>query len=311
MGKGHSHHDHQAPGDQLSEGFELGVRITWLGIWVGVGLTVAELLAGYYGLSQALLADGVHSAEDTLATVVVLITLKVAQKPADAGHPYGHGRVESLTAVGLGLVLGTAGLAIIWSVATSLAEGVQETPTFLALGIAFASIGVREGLYQITYRAGKQSESPALIANAWHHRTDALSSIGALVGIGGAQLGLRFLDPIAGGLIAIFIIKVAIEIVYDALGQLMDRAPEPGVMEKIKLIAEEADGVEHVHEVKARYAGRSVLVDLKVDIDAALTVAQGHDIAGDVKHRIIAGVRNVVDVMVHVNPHSHPHDHSH
>lgn len=312
MAGGHSHHHHEhEAGGLLEEGFELGMRITWLGIWVGIGLTLLELVGGFAGRSQALVADAVHSAEDTLATVVVLITLKVAQRPADEGHPYGHGRAESLTAVGLGLVLGSAGLAILWSVITSLSAGVTETPTVLALVTAAFSILVREVLYRITYRAGKKSESPALIANAWHHRTDALSSIGALIGIAGAQLGLSFLDPVAGGIIALFIIKVAYDIVRDAMGQLMDRAPDTRVLDKITHIAEEVKGIEHVHEVKARHAGRFVLVDLKIDVNATLTVAESHTIAGKVKASIIKGVSNVADVMVHVNPHSHPHDHSH
>ncbi|MFQ5574627.1 MAG: cation diffusion facilitator family transporter [Terriglobia bacterium] len=284
------------------EGFALGERVARVGIWVGVFLTAFEVVAGVLGRSSAIVADASHSGADLLATFAVFVSLKIARKPFDEDHPYGHGKVESVAAAFVALMLLGAGLLIVVSAGRSVAGPGPSTPTALALVGALVAILVRESLFRYTVRAGQKVNSPALIASAWHHRSDAVSSIAALIGVAGGMLGFAVLDPIAAIAVAVLIIKMGWDILADAGKGLMDAGPGEAVLAKIVEVAEAADGVEHAY-CRARKMGRFVFVDIKIDVDPRATVETGHEVASDVKRLVMSRVEHVADVMVHINPH--------
>jgi len=288
--------------EEQREGFLLGERVTWVGIWAGVALTLFEIMAGFVGKSTAIIADATHSASDLFATVVVLLSLKVAKKPLDVEHPYGHGKIESLAAGVVGLLLMGTGVLIVISAARALLRGEIAEPQMMALVAAVAAIVVRESLYQYTARAGEKLNSPAITASAWHHRSDAYSSVAALIGVSGGMLGYRFLDPLAGIGVSVFIVKMGWGIIIDAYHGLMDTGPGERVLKSIVKVAESVSGVEHAY-TRARKMGRFILADVKIDVDPKATVEEGHLIGHQVKQKILSDVEHVVDVMVHLNPH--------
>lgn len=284
------------------EGFKIGEKVTWIGIWVGIGLTLFEVLAGFSGKSTAVIADASHSAADLFATLVVLLGLKMAKKPYDREHPYGHGKIEYLVAALAGLLLLGVGVGIIFSAIRSLNRGAVPRPEMVALIAALTAILVRESLYQYTMRAGKKLNSPAIIANAWHHRSDALSSIPAALGVFGGMLGFSYLDPLAGAGVSLFIIKMGFDIIVDSYNGLMDTGPGEEVMKQIVKVAKKVKGVEHAYS-RARKMGRFTFVDVKLDVDPKTSIEEGHAIGAQVKRRILTDIKQVADVMVHLNPH--------
>ncbi len=293
------------------ERFRKGERVSWMGIWGNVALTIFKALAGILGRSQAMVADATHSLSDIATTTFVLLSLKISKKPVDETHPYGHGKIEAIAAGLVGSLLGAAGVAILLSAIRSISVGVSRIPGAIALVAAITSIVVKEGMFQYTARVGRKLHSPAVMASAWHHRSDALSSVAALVGIGGARLGYPILDPLAGAGVSLFIIKMGYDITVESFHHIMDTAPGENILRRITGIAEEVEGVEHVHEIKARRMGQYLLVDLKLEVDPKITVATGHTIASEVRHKIMGEMDNVADVMVHVNPYKRHPPHGH
>lgn len=279
-----------------------GIQVTWLGMAGNVLLTAVKAVAGVVAGSTAMVADAFHSASDIAGSIVVLGGLKLASKPPDASHHYGHGRMEAVVAKLIAILLVATGLGIGWSAIGVLRGGEIAVPGTLALGAAVLSILAKEGMYRYAIAVGRRIESNAVIADAWHHRTDALSSVAALIGVGGARLGVTWLDPAAGLVVAAMILRSGAKIYLDAVRELIDTAPPKELVREIGAWALTVDGVKSVHEVRARYYGPKILVDLKLCVNRRVTVQAGHDIGKKAKQAIIEHIPNVDDVLVHVNP---------
>ncbi len=283
--------------------FKQAQNVTIFGIITNFFLLFIKGFFGFFGHSQALIADAFHTLSDLFATSVVFLSLKLARKPEDEKHPYGHGKVESIAASIVGSVLIIGGLVILFSALKSIISGDIGKPLNITLAIAGLSVLLKEIMFRVTYSVGKKLDSPAVIASAWDHRSDSYSSIGVFIGIFGAIIGFPVLDALAGGAVSIFIIRIGLKLILESWHQLMDRSVDVEIMKRISIIAESIDGVEHVHELKARQLGQYIVVDLKIEVDSELTIASGHSIAGKVKHGVMEKIPNISDVMVHINPH--------
>jgi cation diffusion facilitator family transporter len=289
--------------------YKKGEKITIACIIGNIVLSALKLVAGIIGGSKAMIADSLHSASDIVATSVVLVGIKVAQKPADSEHPYGHGKVEPIAAAFVGVTLIFAAFIIVKGIVESIINQTFGTPTFLALAAAVVSIVVKEIMFRITYAAGKKIKSESIMADAWHHRSDAYSSIGTFIGILGAiiggKLGIRFLqylDPIAGAVVACMIFKVAYDILKHAVKGLMDSSPEGEQLMKIWDAAAGIEGIVTVSDIKARYIGQRLFIDLEIGVDSERSVDEGHTLAAFARSRIIDSVPDAYEVMVHVEP---------
>ncbi len=289
--------------------YSYGEKVVIACIVGNILLSLFKLLAGIFGNSKAMLADALHSASDIVATSVVLVGIRIAKKPADSEHPYGHGKMESISAGIVGVLLIFAAVSIIKNITESIVDHSFGTPTFLALVAAVISIIVKETMYRISFNAGKRINSEAIIADAWHHRSDAFSSVAAFLGILGGIVGsrlgisyLEYLDPIAGVAVACLIFKVAYDVLARSFHGLMDSSPED---EKIRSIREEVtntEGVASIPMIKGRYVGQFLFIDMDIEVDPKITVEAGHDIAERVKIKAIETVADVCEVMVHVEP---------
>lgn len=280
-----------------------GEVCTRIGLWINLFLTVFKLFAGLAGHSRAMVADSIHSLTDVLATGVVYVGLKISRKPADDKHPYGHGNADTIASFLVALILLITGLYLGYSAVHIFVHKHLETPKSIALYAALASIIVKESLYHYTVKVGKKLNSQAIIANAWDHRSDAFSSIPALIGIFIARLwDLPIFDPIASLIIAIMIFRIALHLMHLSVDIIMDESPDSQILEKINKITAGIDGVVNVHEIKVHQRGPDRTVDIKIEVDGKITVNEGHDIAVSVKKSLIESDLRVVDVMVHVNP---------
>ncbi|MDO8886241.1 cation diffusion facilitator family transporter [Candidatus Oleimmundimicrobium sp.] len=296
---------------QHEDRFILAGRAARLGIYGNLGLAFIKLFAGIVGRSQAVIADAVNTLSDIITDVVTILSLKIAKKPIDTKHPYGHGKVEAISAFLVGLFIIVTGVFILFSAARSVFTHSYVKPELIALLAAFLTVLAKERMFRYVYKIGREINSPAVMAKARDHRSDVLASFSVIVGVTAARLGYPIFDPIAAGLVSFFIIRIGYFALLNASRQLMDTLPEESTLREITLISEEIKGVEHVHEVKARYAGQFLLVDIKVEADPKITVAKGHDIAVEVRRRIMKKMDNVDDVLVHINPYRKhlPHNH--
>ncbi len=289
-------------------------RVTWLGLISNLLLAGGKITAGLLFASQAILADGVHSLTDLVSDIGVLVSLHYGDRPADTCHPYGHRRMHTLVAmlIGLGLLAlaGEIGYFAIRSIQQSVGGVRGPWPLTLAL----LTVPVKELLYQWTIRVGRRTGNPAVIANAWHHRTDAFSSLAAAAGIAGAMfLGptWRILDPFMAAVIAAFLLITAAKLVLSSAGELTDRAPATKQMARIADVVLQTPGVRAHHAIRARKLAGRVEMDIHVLVDPTLTVREGHDIAANVRRRIQAVDPNVQQVVVHVEPDERKEEPSH
>lgn len=280
----------------------LGVRVTVIGMIGNVVLTAIKGFLGYLSGSSALVADAAHSLTDIVGSGVVLGGLKFASQPADEGHHYGHYKAESIVAKIVALILIFTGVGIGWSSFQTFFEADLVAPEISALWAVILSIVGKEAMYQYTANVGRKIKSSAVIADAWHHRTDSLSSVAALIGIGGAQLGFPRLDPLAGIVVGIMIIYSGAKIYLSAIHELMDKAPEQSVIDNIERVSLNVQGCKEVNDIKARWHGSKILVDLKICVNPMATVLEGHGIAAQVKKEIKTNIEDVADVLIHVNP---------
>lgn len=288
----------------VKAGYLKGEKVSWFGIFSTLALTVFKGIAGVLGRSQAMIADALESASDVLASIIALVSLRISRKPVDDSHPYGHGKAEIIAAGIIGFIIAGAGVAIVLSAGRLIFLGRFPVPGLIALIAVIVTIVVKEGMYQYVSVVGRRLGSPAIIASAWDHRKDALTSVATLIGIAGARLGLPILDPIAAIVVSLFIFKVGYQVIKGAFSGLMDAALSEETMMKIWRIAERIEGVEHINDVRGRNMGQYLLVDIKLQIDSKATVEQGHAIATTVKNEIMKQIERVADVMVHVNPHA-------
>ncbi len=282
--------------------YKVGLSAARIAIVVNIVLCAFKILAGIIGKSNAMLADGVHTLSDILATSVAAIGLKIAAKDADDEHQYGHERYEPLFAKVVSTILIITGVFIGFEGIKALIQGDIETPGKIALYAAIISIVVKEGLYWNTIRAARKIKSISLEADAWHHRSDALSSIGTFAGILGARLGVGVLDPIAGVVVSLLIIKVGVEFWIKASKGLVDTAAPSKTVDEIERLTMAVEGVKGINTLKTRMFGSRLYVDIDIAVDGDITVHEGHCIAQEVHDRIEKNIKDIKHCMVHVDP---------
>ena len=281
------------------------MRASYLSLAGNVFLAAGKFIAGVLGNSMVMIADAVHSASDVLSTLVVMAAVKISGKPEDSDHEYGHERFESIGAISLAIMLAAVGLGIGFSGVETLIEGEYETaplPSVTALIAAVVSIAVKEWMYRYARRVGEECKSDALIADAWHHRSDAMSSVGSLIGIGSARMGFAFMDALSSVVICIFIVKSAAEIFLTAVNKLTDRACDVDVEKSMRLTIEGIDGVQRLDVLKTRQFGAGSYVDVEISVDGDLSLRAAHEIAEQVHDRIEKNFDGVKHCTVHVNP---------
>ena len=280
-------------------------RVSWVSIIGNSALSLIKLLAGIIAHSGAMISDAVHSASDVFSTIIVMIGVKISARDADEDHPYGHERFECVAAILLSAVLAVTGLMIGRSAVLSIIE--RETsditvPGLPALIAAAVSIICKEAMYWYTRHYALLLDSGALMASAWHHRSDALSSIGALIGIAGARMGYTVLEPIPRLVICIIILKAAIDILRDAMRRMVDRSSDSATEESIRRCVLSQDNVLGIDLLQTREFGSRIYVDLEITADADLTLRESHKIAENVHDAIEKNFPKVKHVMIHVNP---------
>jgi cation diffusion facilitator family transporter len=281
------------------------VRFTgWVGLIVNLILVVVKLAAGLLGHSQAVVADAIHSLSDTVTDIALILGVRYWSAPADEQHPHGHRRFETLVTVFIGLTVATAAVGIGWDAIRSFGKP-SHPPSMIALTAALLSIVVKETLYRWTARIGEKIGSSALIANAWHHRTDALSSVPVAIAVAIAMVDHRLgmIDQIGALIVAIFVLHAAFRIIRPALDQLVDAGAPEAHRSELEQLAIQVEGVRGVHAMRTRYIGSELAVDIHIEVDADLTVADGFSIARQVKTDLLEQGPMVADVVVQIEPH--------
>ena len=295
---------------ELSSFEKVASRVSGVSIVVNLLLAAFKFVAGALGHSGAMISDAVHSSSDVSGSLIVTIGVKVSEKASDEDHPYGYERMENVASLLLAGILAAAGISIGKEALRSVISGVYKTaavPGMLALVAALVSIAVKEALFWYTWVNARQIRSGALKAEAWHHRSDALSSVGALIGIGGARFGVLVLEPIASIVICLFILKVALDIFREAVDKMVDHACDMETEDALCACAARQEGVVKVDMIRTREFGRKIYVDLEISADGHLTLLEAHDIAQRVHDCIEGEFPEVKHIMVHVNPAEEPH----
>lgn len=266
-------------------------------------LAATQILTGWLFQSQALIADGVHTLSDLVSDGVVLFAASKASASPDQDHPYGHGRIETLATIVVGLLLAFAALAIAWAaVQRLLAWETLVGPAPAALIFALVTVVAKEGLYQYTTRVARRIGSPLLQANAWHHRSDAISSLVVLVGIGGSVAGWPWLDAVAALVVAVFILHMAWQLMFSSAAELIDTALEPEQVDRIRAAIVAVPGVKSAHMLRTRKLGNEAAADVHIQVAPRISVSEGHQIADEVYRAVIRSTPNLRDVTVHVDP---------
>jgi cation diffusion facilitator family transporter len=278
-------------------------KVTLVGSLVDFLLGVAKIIVGWLAHSQALIADGVHSLSDLATDFLVLYAAKHAHRAADEDHPYGHGRIETLATVGLGVALIGIALGIGYDAMRRMnSPDLLLNPGWVALGVAALSVISKEAIYQYTRNAAKRLRSNMLMANAWHSRSDAISSIVVLIGVAGAMMGYTYLDSVAAIAVAVMISKIGFDLVRDSSKELIDTALEPEVTEEIRSEVFNIDGVRALHMLRSRRSGGDALIDLHIQVDPRISVSEGHQIGDTVRRQLLDRIEEVTDVTVHIDP---------
>ncbi|HZV53842.1 MAG TPA: cation diffusion facilitator family transporter [Rhodocyclaceae bacterium] len=280
-----------------------GRTVTWVSVAVNLALTVTQIGVGMLAHAQSLVADGFHSLSDLVADFMVLVANFHSRHPADAGHPYGHHRVETVASFGLGLLLVATGGGILWAAAGRI-QHLQDLPPvgFVALWVAAATLAAKEGLFRYMLRIGEKLRSPMLIANAWHARSDAASSLVVTVGIAGSLMGFRFLDPVAAVIVGFMILRMGTTFSWDALRELMDEGVSDEEVAAIRDTVRATSGVFGLHELRTRRMAQKTLIDAHIQVDGHVSVSEGHRIGEEVRKRVLAAHEDVIDMLVHVDP---------
>ena len=293
------------PAQLRQDTLKTGRRITLVGALVNIILVVIKLGAGVHWGSQALVADGFHSISDLFTDAVVLFGIGIGRKPPDAKHPFGHARIETMASAVVGLALMATGIYLGWEAAVSIYVGTVTRPGTMALVAAGLSIALKEILYQYTVRTGRRIKSQLMVANAWHHRTDALSSVAVFVGLAGIAIkpGWYLLDPLAALLVSVIVIKVGTEIVINSVQEVTDAAPTGVIPEKIRACALSVPGVMGAHDIRVRSSGGFYQMEIHVVVHGDITVREGHAIAKAVEKCLERDIENLERAIVHVDPH--------
>lgn len=280
-------------------------RLSRIGIIGNILLSAFKLFAGIAGKSGAMVSDAVHSLSDVFATLIAFVGVKLSQRSADARHPYGHERFECVASLVLGIILAVTGLGIGWAGVQKLIGGNYSqlaVPTALPLIAAAVSIVVKEGMYWYTMYYAKKLDSAAFVADAWHHRSDAFSSVGSFLGIGAAKLGFPIMDPIASVVICLFILKVAYDITKDSLRKMLDTSCSRDTEKEMRDFIAAQEGVEQLDLLQTRLFGNKVYMDVEISVERDSSLLEAHDIAERVHAAVEHQFPNVKHVMIHVNP---------
>ena len=279
-------------------------RLSRIGILGNILLAAFKLFAGIFGKSGAMVSDAVHSLSDVFATLIAWIGVRLSKRKEDTEHPYGHERLECLASLALGLILAGTGIGIGWSGIRKLLwdSGSIEIPTMLPLIAAVVSIVVKEGMYQYTMHYAKMLDSAAFKADAWHHRSDAISSVGSFIGIGMAKLGFPVMDPVASLIICALILKVAFDISHDAVNKMLDTSCDNQFEQNLRAFVGSQDGVERIDLLHTRQFGNKIYVDLEIAVESDISLIDAHRIAERVHSAVEREYPNVKHVMIHVNP---------
>lgn len=309
---GHSHHHHEQTSQE-------GERIFRLGLAADIGLTAGKVLTGYLSGSTAIIADAAHSLSDVVLSGVALLSFRASRVPKDKEHPYGHGKFETLGALGIsGVLLVTAGgiawhaLDVLVGVVSAASDihnhigggdhGIDMNHPVLALNTTIIAIAVKEGLYWITKKAGERSGSGLMKANAWHHRADAVSSLVALIGVGGSIVGVRFLDPLAGLVVSGMILKAGIQTGYQSILELVDAAIPSHHLDPIRKTVLQVKGVKGCRHLRGRRAGSSLYLDVKIEVNPLCSLSTAHQIGESVRYQIQSDHPEVTEVFIHLEP---------
>ncbi|WP_297134624.1 cation diffusion facilitator family transporter [Terrisporobacter sp.] len=278
-------------------------KVTFYAIAWNILLTLIKIFAGIFGKSSVMIADGLHSASDIITSVGVLIGNYISSKPFDKEHNYGHEKAETLVSFLLSMILIIVSFTIGFEALKSLFNlGEVQIPTILPLIVSVISILIKEYQFRITIKVAKKINSPALKADAWHHRSDALSSVAAFIGIGGAMLGFKAFEPVTSVIVALFVSKVGYDIFKSSINELMDVSIDEEHENEIKNIASSTAGVKNLGALRTRKHGAYAYVDLVICVDGDLTVKEGHDIATNLEKKIIEELSIVKGITVHVEP---------
>ncbi len=279
-------------------------KLSIVGILGNIFLAGFKLIAGILGRSGAMVSDAVHSLSDVFATFIAYIGVRLSQQTEDEEHPYGHERLECVASLTLGLILAGTGVGIGISGIKKLSEGAEaiSVPTILPLIAAVVSIIVKEGMYQYTMHYARKLDSAAFKADAWHHRSDAFSSIGSFIGIGMARLGFPFMDPVAGLIICLLILKVAYDIIKDALTKMLDTSCDKTMENIIRRFIEAQPGVVGIDLLRTRQFGNRIYVDLEISVKRDISLLEAHSIAESVHAKVEEKFPTVKHIMIHVNP---------
>ncbi|MBP3235256.1 MAG: cation transporter [Eubacterium sp.] len=278
-------------------------RMSRVGIWGNIFLAAFKLIAGIFGKSGAMISDAVHSLSDVFATIVAYFGVLISRQPEDEDHPYGHERLECVASLILGIILAGTGIGIGYSGIQKIISNEElSVPTILPLIAAIVSIVVKEGMFWYTMHYAKEMNSSAFRADAWHHRSDALSSVGSFVGIGMAKLGFPIMDPIASLIICLFILKVAFDISKDAIVKMLDTSGGKEFEEQLRGFILEQDGVRKIDLLHTRQFGNKIYVDLEIAVDKNMSLIDAHNIAETVHSNVEHRFPDVKHIMIHVNP---------
>lgn len=282
---------------------QIAYKISINTIIINIILSIIKFLSGVFGKSQAMISDSVHSLSDVLSTFIVIIGVKISNKKDDDDHQYGHERLECVASLILACILFSTGILIGYKGFNSIINKSNiENPTFIALIMAIISILTKEGMYWYTRKFAKMINSNALMADAWHHRSDSLSSIGSLIGVVGSMLGFKIFDSLASIIICIFIIKVAIDIFRDSINKMIDKACDKKTIENYIKTIKKIKGVEKIDLIKSRLFGNKIYLDIEISVDGNLKLIEAHKISEIVHDKLEKKDKNIKHCMVHVNP---------
>lgn len=295
--------DHSTTHEPMDpERYQAAQRSTWVSAGVNVLLTIIQVVVGLLANAQSLVADGMHSASDLVADFMVLVANRHGSHPADSRHPYGHGRIETAASLILGVLLAATGAGMLFAAGSRLENVEHLAPVQpIALWAAIGTLAAKEGLFRYMLAVAERLRSPMLVANAWHARSDAASSLVVALGIAGSLMGYRFLDLLAAALVGFMIVRMGLKFAYDAMQELVDTGLSAEEVTAIRATLMATPGVMGVHELRTRRMGHQGLVDAHVRVDARISVSEGHRIAEDARAKVIAENEHVLDVLVHVD----------
>lgn len=312
---GHNHQSHHTTPHPLPPGFSsqnaaeeaerfaAGQRSSWVSVAVNAVLTIGQIIIGLFANAQSLVADGMHSLSDMVSDFLVIFVNRSSRHPADANHPYGHGRMETVASLFLGLALMAVGVGFLWSAGLRL-QHLDELPKIhpVALWCALFTLVAKEVLFRYQLAVAERVRSPMLVANAWHQRADAASSLVVAVGIGGSLLGFAFADLLAAAIVGFIIIRMGFVFAWEALRELIDTALPAEERTALFQTLRATSGVLGVHELRTRRMARQVLVDAHILVNPRISVSEGHHIAESARQRVLAAHPDVLDVLVHIDP---------